>query len=203
MEAHLTMPRKQKQSRVFQDCGGSCTIGETAIRTRSVATPPGFDYTTPNAINSASPIKPRTRTVRKQTGCTFATIEVTARKGKHKGELVRKEILVDKRPECQDSAKPCAGERTEKKLNCPVQLFFRRGQAYLRFCTKQNTPGFIRPVKDAAEAQRIAAEACRCWLEKGKSFKACLPAVGSTLGKTPKSKKASRLRRRGRGRAAA
>jgi hypothetical protein len=193
------MAKAKKTSRVFQDCGGSCPIGQSVVRTRNVAFPPGFDYTTPSAINTASPIKPRTRTERKKTGCTFTTIEVTARKGKHKGAVLKKEILTDKRAECQDPAKPCAGERTEKKLNCPVQLFFRRGQAYLRFCTKKNTPGFIRPVKDAAEAQRIASEACRCWLEKGKSFKACVPAVGNTLGKL----KTSRPRRRGRGRAAA
>lgn len=192
------MPRKTKHKQMFQDCGGKgCPIGDNAVRTRDVVTPFGFDYTTPNAINPKSTVKPRTRTARKKAGCDIKKISFTARKGAHKGETMSKEVVFDTRAECQDPSKPCAGERAEKGANCPVQLFFRRGQPFLRFCTKKNTPGFIQPVKDAREAQRKAAEACRCWLENGKSFAKCKNVVGSTLGATRRPRR-PRSRRRGR-----
>lgn len=197
------MPKKTKHHQVFQDCGGKgCTIGDNAVRTRDVATPFGFDYTTPNAINPKSTIKPRTRTARKADGCDIKKITVTARKGKHKGETLTKEIVVDTRAECQDSSKPCGGERAEKGVNCPVQLFFRRGQPFLRFCTKKNTPGFIQAVSNAKEAQRKAAEACRCWLENGKNFAKCKDVIGSTLGATRRPRRPRSRRRVRRQRAA-
>lgn len=127
------------------------------------------------------------------------------------------------------AAGPCPSQRA----SCPVQLFFDRGTPKLRFCrvqpnkkkrlkpgekpkyTKAKAPkqkGFTVEVSNGAEAQRIAAAACRCWKNspdgftqvveraKGKpaeiwrgSFETC--AIGphapgtAPLGKTKKRKR--------------
>lgn len=79
-------------------------------------------------------------------------------------------------------AQPCAGAgrvRTSGKKTrstCPVQLVFKSGQPYLRFCLTQKHPGKLVRVDSAEEAQRVSAEMCRCWKKNRKQFGSCLPA---------------------------
>lgn len=78
-------------------------------------------------------------------------------------------------------AKPCAAagrSRTGKKTRstCPVQLIYKNGQPYLRFCLAQKRPGKVIAVSSADEAQRVSAEVCKCWRKNRKQFGKCLPA---------------------------
>lgn len=83
--------------------------------------------------------------------------------------------------------KPCD---TDKK-GCRVQLYFDRGQGYLRFCTDKKKPGRKIPVSSAAEASRISSEVCKCW-SKTKDFDKCVPksaALGGLRGTSKKRKR--------------
>ena len=73
-----TKPRKAKKGptkskKVFMDCGGKgCKIRKPPGGYR-VSSPPGFDYTTPNAINDQGPIKPRKTTFLRATQAVLST----------------------------------------------------------------------------------------------------------------------------------
>jgi hypothetical protein len=79
---------------------------------------------------------------------------------------------------------PCS----TKRKGCPVQLVFRKGQPFLRFCKKAGSgePGHFVSVPDASEARRLTAEACAAWSASGGKFTAQNPAVvaaGGALGR--------------------
>ncbi len=91
------------------------------------------------------------------------------------------------------ATEPCANTRK----TCPVQLHFKKGKPFLRFCIKQGkkggTPGYTMPVKSVEEAQKIAAKACECWFESSKtpsrrSFNKCKVSSGP-LGSTRKKRR--------------
>jgi hypothetical protein len=44
-----------------------------------------------------------------------------------------------------------------------VQLFFKRGTPYLRFCKQKNKPGHVLEMRSVEQAQKAAAKACKCW----------------------------------------
>lgn len=179
--------------RVFEDCGGSgCKITRVAMRTQEPRTYPGFAYTTPSAINTASPIKPRTRTQRKKAGCKFAEVTYTGKDGTKKS----KTIVVDSRAECQDPGVPCPPANAgQVRSTCPVQLFYRQGEMMLRFCRKPKQPGYVRRVASVREAQRVAAKACQCWEKNGRSFEKCVADVGGgALGGVSRRRRRSRRR---------
>ena len=86
-------------------------------------------------------------------------------------------------------AKPCTNT---KRKTCPVQFFFDKGRPKLRFCRPKKGPGFTVAVSSPEEAQKIAAEACKCW-EKTKDFGKCDVTSKLTLGRLNATRQ--RLRR--------
>ncbi len=62
----------------------------------------------------------------------------------------------------------------EKRKGCPVQLVFREGKTYLRFCVARRKPGPLVEVRSPRDAVRKAQKACKCW-EKSGDMKACAP----------------------------
>jgi len=169
MAARKKRKRGKPSPTVFEACSGSgCEITHRAARVSRVAFYPGFSYTTPSAINEASPVKKRSRAERREMGCRFEQIAYKTKKGVKK----TKTIVADTRAECQDPGIPCP----TKRQTCPVQLIFRRGQAMLRFCQQQKKAGYVIGVSSAKEAQKRAAAICKCWDDNGRSFDGCLPA---------------------------
>jgi hypothetical protein len=88
-------------------------------------------------------------------------------------------------------AKPCG---TTVRKTCPVQLFYRRGQPFLRFCRKPKTAGRTMMVDSPQQAQRIASAACKCWTKshkdpKKRSFDKCRILKDAGLGKAKKRKR--------------
>jgi len=79
---------------------------------------------------------------------------------------------------------PCS----TKRKGCPVQLVFRKGSPFLRFCKKagNNEPGHFVSVPDVSEARKLTAEACAEWAAAGGRFTSTNPAVkaaGGALGR--------------------
>jgi len=163
----------QQPPQTFQDCSGSgCTISQRVKRVRQLVNFEGFDYSTPSVFEH------RTKTERKKLGCTFKKVKYVGKDGKTK----TKEIVADRREMCQEAAKPCSGDRVTKGTSCPVQLFYKRGQATLRFCNERNKPGKVIAVNSPQEAQKIASKACAYWAKKG-TFKGYKPFKSAGLGK--------------------
>lgn len=75
---------------------------------------------------------------------------------------------------CRSAGRAKGGAKT--RSTCPVQLIYKSGQPFLRFCLAQKRPGKVIPVSSASEAQRISAEVCKCWRKNRKQFGKCLPA---------------------------
>lgn len=89
-------------------------------------------------------------------------------------------------------AKPCNWAKGKPRKTCPVQLFFNKGVPTIRLCTERGKAGPTFAVSSPQEAQRIAAEACKCW-EKNKSFDRCAvlkraQGLGKTRRKTRRKK---------------
>lgn len=97
-------------------------------------------------------------------GFSYTTPPFSFRKSKKTGKVSR------------TVNKPCAQERK----GCPVQLVFQNGQPHLRFCKKAGSgkPGHLVPVSSADEAQRLAADACKCWKRNRKKWGACDVSLG-------------------------
>lgn len=74
---------------------------------------------------------------------------------------------------------------------CKVQLTFKQGVPYLRFCTSPNKPGRLVPVRSATEARLLSERICMCKI-RGGDVESCLP-MGTQLGRLPSR---SRKRRR-------
>jgi len=84
-------------------------------------------------------------------------------------------------------SKPCStlpyttkGGKEKGRKTCPVQLFFREGTPFIRFCRagKRNEPGHAVEANDIDHAQKLATAACKCWTKshkdpKKRSFKKC------------------------------
>jgi hypothetical protein len=86
---------------------------------------------------------------------------------------------------------PC----TTARKGCPVQLVFRKGEPFLRFCKKAGSgkPGHFVSVPDVSEARRLTAEACAAWSASGGRFTAQNPAVvaaGGALGRVRRRRSA-------------
>jgi len=74
------------------------------------------------------------------------------------------------------AALPCDTDRA----SCPVQLFFRNGTPFIRFCRagKKSKPGYAVEANDVDHAAKLATAACKCWTKshkdpKKRSFKKC------------------------------
>lgn len=165
-------------ARLFDDCGGKgCKVragGGYRLADEKTRVFKDFNYTTPSAINEASPLKPSTPTVRmEERGCKWKTVRVVGKKGKNKGKVSLKKVVTDKRPECQKSAPPCARAKNTKtgkvepRKTCPVQLFWRYGKPFVRFCQTPNKPGFIKQVSSVEEAVKLSTKACQEWFDSG------------------------------------
>jgi hypothetical protein len=57
---------------------------------------------------------------------------------------------------------PKSGQEALKPGACKVQLTFKAGKTYLRFCRRANSPGPLIPVKSAREARKFSNELCAC-----------------------------------------
>ena len=75
-----------------------------------------------------------------------------------------------------------------KGQRCPVQFFFRNGEAALRFCDTPGAPGRVVSVgDDFVKANKKATELCKCWHESSpdpskRSFKGCKGMKSAPLG---------------------
>ena len=96
--------------------------------------------------------------------------------------------------------KPCQATTKKGKLTkrqtCPVQLHFRDGEPFLRYCTdqkKEGARGYTKKFKNIDEAQKAATKACECWFNSSKTlskrnFDQCSVATGP-LGSTRKKRR--------------
>lgn len=173
---------------------------------KQLATPAAFDYWTPSTVT------PSTAAQRRKRGCVVETISYVSKKGKGKGQTKTKKVPLPYRcppgskpneadgtclepggasvepirdPQCGKQANPCA----QKRKTCPVQLVYRGGKPQLRFCVKAGNkkPGFLVPVKNASEANRLAEGACAHWRKSRKRFTKQNPAYKLATAAYPES----------------
>lgn len=168
------------------------------------ARPEAFDYWTASVVRAA-PGAFGSKSARVKAGCLFERVHYTSKKGKRKGQTVSKDVALPYRcppgskghvesgtcrtPEGQQvepirdwrcgpqDTKPCQASSKEGRRSCPVQLVWRDGSPYLRFCTETNKPGHLVAVDNPRDAQGLAARACAQWKRDGKRFTADNPAV--------------------------
>ncbi len=95
--------------------------------------------------------------------------------------------------------KPCGSIRK----TCPVQLHFRKGVPFLRYCIEQGkkggSKGYTQEFDNIDEAQEAAAKACECWYNSSKTlskrnFDKCSVASGP-LGSARKKRRRRKRKR--------
>lgn len=149
--------------------------------------PPGFHYTQPDAIRAAKGGRTPTTAEREAYGCEKTA---SGRGFTGKNAFGVKDVF------CKGSlTKPCSSDRFAEKSasKCPVQLIWKGGDRYLRFCHTRGEAGALLAVDGPKDALAKARKACRFW-KTNLTWDGYKPLEGAQLG-GPRPKRKRKRRR--------